>query len=389
MIPLSYNLRSLAVRRATSFAAAFGIALVVFVFASVLMLQQGIRTTLGTSGRPDNVIVIRKGSDAELASGIEDSKIGLMRENAEVAKAKSGGGLGLGETVLVITAEKIGTDGGISNVTIRGTPELVWEFRPETTIIAGRKPQPGTNEVVVGKAIRGRFKGTELGQEFDLRKNRPVKVVGIIESGGSSFESEVWGDLDFIRSAFSREGSVSSVRVRLSSPSKFDAFKAQVESDKQLGLSAERETVYYEKQSEGLAMFLGAMGTIIAVLFSFGAIIGAMITMYASIANRSKEIGTLRALGFSRGGILLSFLFEALVLALVGGAVGALAAQLMGFVSFATVNFATFSEIVFRFQPTPSIIITAMVIATVIGLFGGLAPAIRASRVSPIQAMRE
>lgn len=210
---------------------------------------------------------------------------------------------------IVILLDKLGTD-GFSNVQIRGVPDNVMTFRPTVHIIEGRPPQPGTDEAIVGKAIAGRFKGLEIGQTFELRKNRPAKVVGIFADGGSSFESEVWADLQNVRSAFGREGLVSSVRVRLQSESKFDAFRTSIEQDPQLGLMVMRESEYYEKQSEGTSLFIKAMGIIIAVFFSFGAMIGVMITMHASVANRQKEIGTLRALGFSRLSILGCFLLQ-------------------------------------------------------------------------------
>jgi putative ABC transport system permease protein len=228
----------------------------------------------------------------------------------------------------------------------------------------------------------------DLGQGFDLRKNRPVTVVGVFTDNGSSHESEVWVDRDTLRSAFGREGGVSSVRVRLESPSKLDGFRVAVEQDKRLGLQVMRETTYYEKQSEDLSLFIRIMGTMIAVFFSIGAMIGAAITMYAAIANRQREIGTLRALGFSRLSILASFLAESMLLALVGGAIGMIASLGMGFVKFSMVNFASWSEIVFTFDPTPEILGTTLIFALVMGLFGGFFPAIRAARVSPVVAMR-
>jgi putative ABC transport system permease protein len=277
----------------------------------------------------------------------------------------------------------------MSNVQIRGVPDNVWEFRPEAKIIAGRKPQPGTDEVAVGKAIRGRFQGTELGQTFELKKNRPVKVVGIFEAGGSSFESEVWTDLDFLRQAFGRQGGVSSVRVRLESPSKFDAFKNEVESvDKTLGLQVTRESTYYENQSEGTSLFILILGILISFFFSLGAIIGAAITMYAQVSNRTREIGTLRALGFSKLSILTSFVLESLMVAGAGGVVGIIGSFALARVSFSTLNFSTFSEIVFRFETTPGIILASLVFSLVMGLIGGFLPALRAARMSPLAAIR-
>ncbi len=387
MIPIAYNLRNLAVRKSTTIAAAGGLGLVVFVFASVLMLSNGIERTLGRAARPDVALVMRKGSDAELSSGVEEVQVGLVLAGKEVAKQPNGQPDGVGEISIVILLDKLGTD-GFSNVQIRGVPDNVMTFRPTVHIIEGRPPQPGTDEAIVGKAIAGRFKGLEIGQTFELRKNRPAKVVGIFADGGSSFESEVWADLQNVRSAFGREGLVSSVRVRLQSESKFDAFRTSIEQDPQLGLMVMRESEYYEKQSEGTSLFIKAMGIIIAVFFSFGAMIGAMITMHASVANRQKEIGTLRALGFSRLSILGCFLLESVALALIGGVLGTIASLMMGFVRFSTMNFASGSEIVFTFEPTPEILISSVLAAAIMGLAGGFFPAIRAARMNPIQAMR-
>lgn len=387
MIPISYNLRNLAVRKTTTIATAAGLGLVVFVFASVLMLANSIERTLGRSARDDVAVILRKGSEAELASGIEEPQVGVILANADVAKRPDGKPDGVSEIVSVILLDKLGTD-GVSNVSVRGVPDDVMAFRPSVKIIEGRPAQPGTDEVIVGKAIAGRFKGLTIGESFELRKNRPVKVVGVFADEGSSFESEVWADLHTTRAAFGREGAVSSVRARLVSASKFDGFKASIEQDRQLGLEVIRESDYYEKQSEGTSIFIKAMGITIAVFFSIGAMIGAMITMHASIANRQREIGTLRALGFSRFSILTSFLLESIALALLGGVVGTLASFAMGFVRFSVINFATFSEIVFTFEPTPGIVVTSVVIAVVMGLLGGFFPALRAARMSPLQAMR-
>ena len=386
MVPIRYNIRSLAVRKATTLATALGIALVVFVLASAMMLAGGIRKTLASSGRSDNAIVLRKGSDAELSSVIEDPSVNLILAQPGVKKEGTAP-IGVGEVIVVAALEKIGAV-GISNVQIRGVPESAMKFRPDMKIVDGVLPHPGSDEVMIGQRIRGRFKGTDLGQSFDLRKNRPVKVVAVFEDGGSSYESEVWVDRDVLRSSFGREGIVSSVRVRLESPAAFDGFRAAVEQDKQLGFQAMRETEYFEKQSEGAAMLIGGLGTAVSIFFSIGAMIGAMITMYGAVSNRQREIGTLRALGFSRSSILFSFLIESVILALLGGAVGAIASLAMGTVKFSMMNFASWSEIVFSFDPTARIIATALGFAAGMGLLGGFFPAVRAARTSPITAMR-
>ncbi len=386
MIPIKYNVRSLVVRKTTTALAAFGLALVVLVFAGAQMLGNGVKKAFGRTASPEVAVVLRKGSDNEMSSGIEEQQVNLVIAQAEQVGA-SKKPAGVGELLVVILLDKTGTE-GVSNVTVRGVPEQTLAFRPTAKIVEGRAPKPGSDEVLVGAGIRGRFKGLGIGEKFELKKNRPVTVVGIFSDGGSSFESEVWADLHTVRTAFGREGYVSSVRVRLDSESKFDAFKALVEQNRQLGLMAVRESAYYEKQSEMTATFLAVLGTLIAVFISIGAMIGATITMNAQVANRQKEIGTLRALGFSRRSILFSFLLEAILLALVGGGVGAAVSLLTQFIHITMLNQGTWSEIVFSFEPTAGIVISSMVLAGAMGLLGGFLPALRAARVSPIEAMR-
>jgi putative ABC transport system permease protein len=386
MIPLKYSLRSLAVRKTTSGVSALGIGLVVFVLASSLMLAEGVKKTLGRSGKDDVAVVMRKGADNELSSSIEDATVSLIKAQPGIAQ-QNGLPQATGEAVVVVAMDKVGAH-GVSNVAVRGVPDNGMAFRPNLKVVAGRAPRPGSDEARVGTRIRGRFVGLDLESSFELKKNRPVKVVGVFEDDGSSFESEVWADLETVRSSFGRQGIVSAVRVRLESPSKFDTFQAAVGSDKRLGLQAVSEPKYYEKLSEGTSIFITALGSLVSFFFSVGAMIGAMITMYAAVSSRQREIGTLRALGFSRTSILTSFVIESVTLALAGGALGVLAAFALGNVKISMMNFASFSEVVFAFDPTPNVLVTAFVFAGVMGLFGGLLPAVRAARVSPVTAMR-
>jgi putative ABC transport system permease protein len=383
MVPFQYNARSLMVRKTTTFATAFGITLVVFVFAAALMLGEGVNQALTTAGRVDNAIILRKGSDAELSSAIANEYLGLFRGPAQVSQA---GGV-IGEVVVIITADRV--DGsGVSNVLVRGTPPEGLAFRPEIKILSGRAPKPGTNEVVVGRAISGRFVGVAPGQRFELRRNRPLEVVGEFAAAGSSYESEVWGDLDVVRRALGRDGVVSSVRVRLNSAAEFDAYRQLIETDKRFSMKVMREADYYEKQSQQTSAFLKGMGIAVAIMFSIAAMIGAAITMNGAVAHRSREIGTMRALGFSRFSILASFLVEAITLAAIGGVVGSALVLALSLVSFPVMNFQTFSEIVIRFHATPGVFVKSLLFSGIMGLIGGLVPAIRASRVSPIEAMR-
>ncbi|MET0390282.1 MAG: ABC transporter permease, partial [Polyangiales bacterium] len=356
MIPIRYNIRSLAVRKTTTAATALGIALVVFVLASSQMLSNGIHNTLGKSGDASRALVMRKGADAELSSNLESQQVNLILAAPGIKHAPSGAPLGVGELVLVITMERPNSD-QVSNVGLRGVPSNVYELRRNVKLVAGRAARSGADEVVIGKRIEKQFKGLEIGQKFELKKNLNVTVVGVFEADGSSQESEIWCDLDIVRSSFGRNGMVSSVTVELESPSKYDGFRAAMERDKRLGLQVQSEPVYYEKQSESTAMLVTGLGSAIVFFFSVGAIIGAMITMYAAVAHRKREVGTLRALGFSRFTIMCSFLLEAVILALIGGTVGAIAALAMGTVKFSMMNFATFSEMTFSFDATPAILI--------------------------------
>jgi putative ABC transport system permease protein len=387
MIPVSYNMRNLVVRKVTTAATAFGIGLVVFVVASVFMLSNGIDKMLGDTGKAENAIVMSKGADAELQSTVEKDRAGLVLEKPEVARDAQGKPVGVSEMVMVLTMDR-SNGNGVGNVTIRGVEPAALTFRPEIEITEGRMAKPGTDEVIVGEQLIGGFKGLALGQPVELRKGRPVTVVGVFSADNGVYESEVWGDLEVVRAIFNRHGVSSSVRVRLSSPDAFAAFEAGIEQDKQLGLEVMRETDYYEKQSNGMKVFILAIGIVVAVFFSVGAGIGAAITMYSSVANRKREIGTLRALGFSRFGILFSFTLESVVLAVLGGVLGVIASFAMTGVSFSMTNFVTFSEVVFRFEPNGFMVFMALLFAVVIGFFGGLLPAWRAAFTSPIEAMR-
>jgi putative ABC transport system permease protein len=389
MIPISYNIRSLAVRKTTTAATAFGIALVVFVLSASQMLAAGVERTMGSSGRTDRAFVMRKGADAELSSAIENPKIGLILAAPGVRKDAAGNALGMGEVVIVLALAKVDNPEQISNVQLRGVTDNVLKVRDDVRITEGRPTNPGADEVIIGARLRGQFQGLQLGESFELNKNRMVKVVGVFESNGSSHESEIWTDADVVRTSFGREGVASSVTVALESAEKFDVFKAAMESDKQLGLNAMRESEYYEKQSEGTGKLVTFLGGAIVFFFSIGAVIGAMITMYAAVSSRKREVGTLRALGFSRFTILTSFLIESVCLSLLGGVIGAAASLGMGMVKFSMMNMNSWSEITFSFDPSPSILAFGVVLGGVMGVVGGFLPALHAARVSPIDAMRE
>ncbi len=387
-IPVSYNIRSLRVRKVTTALTAFGIALVVWVLAVALMLAAGIQRAMTLSGERDNAILLRQAANAEIASNIESAKVGQILATPGVKRDANGVPIGVGEVLMVIIAEKSGTDGQVTNVQLRGVPDNVQTLRTNVRIIRGRVAKPGTSEVIIGKQIAGRYDGMSLGSTFELKKNRPVQVVGVFEAGSSSFESEVWADIEVVRAAFGRQGYVSSITAKLNSAADYEAFARQINSDKQLRLDVMRESDYFETQSEGTTLFLSGLGIAIAFFVSLGAIIGAMITMYAAVSNRRREIGTLRALGFSRSVVLISFVIESCILAFAGGLIGIIGALGMSFVKFSVLNFATWSEIVFTFHPTIGILLTSLFVGGLMGLVGGFLPALRAARTPPLSAMR-
>lgn len=389
MIPISYNVRSLMVRKTTTLATAGGIALVVFVLAAAFMLSAGVSKTLVAGGRADNAIVTRKGADNEMSSSIEGPAVSLVLATPGVKKDEAGAALGGGEVVVVIAQDRLGGEPGqVTNILVRGVNDNVLKVRPDVRIVDGRPAKPGTDECVIGKGLVGKYRGMTIGDKFDLKKNRPVTVVGVFEAGGSSFESEVWVNLETARSSFGREGLVSSVTVRLDNAAKFDAFKATIETDKQLLLEARRETKYYEDQSQGTAIFIGIMGAVITVFCAAGATLGAMNTMFAAVAQRKREVGTLRALGFSKFAILTSFVVESTVLAFAGGLVGLLGALALTTTRVSMMNFQTWQEISFSFAATPGILIGSVLAGTGMGIIGGFLPALKAAGTSPIEAMR-
>jgi putative ABC transport system permease protein len=306
-----------------------------------------------------------------------------------IKKDSTGAALGGGEVVVVIAQDRLGGEPGqVTNILVRGVNDNVLQVRPDVRVIEGRPAKPGTDECIIGKGLVGKYKGMTIGDKFELKKNRPVTVVGVFEAGGSSYESEVWVNLETARTSFGREGLVSSVTVKLDSPAKFDAFKATIETDKQLLLEARRETKYYEDQSQGTAIFIGIMGAIITVFCAAGATLGAMNTMFAAVAQRKREVGTLRALGFSKFAILFSFVLESTVLAVAGGIVGLLAALALTFTRVSMMNFQTWQEISFSFAADPAILFGALIAGTVMGVVGGFLPALKAAGTSPIEAMR-
>lgn len=384
-IPLSYIARNLWTRRLTTALTAGGLALVVFVFATVLMLDAGLKRTLVTTGEYDNVVVIRKGAETEIQSGINRDQAGVIEMHAAVASGAGGARMASKETVVLISLARRG-DARPSNVIIRGTSAMGLALRPQVKLVEGRTFRAGSAEIIVGSNIAGRFEGTGSGGRLRFAQ-RDWTVVGIFDAGGSGFDSEIWGDVDQLMQSF-RRTVYSSMVARLADSGLYDRFRADIDTDPRLAEEVKREQVFYSDQSQALSKFITILGLTLSIIFSIGAMIGAMITMYASVASRVTEIGTLRALGFKRVSILWAFLAEALLLGLVGGIVGLALASLMQFASFSTVNFQTFADLSFRFTLTPGIVLQTLLFALIMGFAGGFLPAVRAARLNIVDALR-
>jgi ABC-type antimicrobial peptide transport system permease subunit len=384
-IPFSYILRNVAARRLTTALTAGGMALVVYVFATVLMLAAGLEQTLVATGQDDNVVVIRRSAQTEVQSGIDRRQAGIVESLPGIAIGEDGRRMISKEPVVLINLPKRGT-GKPANVVIRGVTPTGLELRPQVRLVEGRMFRPGTSEVIAGRAIADGFQGAGVGETLRFG-SRDWTVVGTFDAGRTGFNSEIWGDAEQMIQAFRRLG-FSAVIFRLADTDRFEAVKEEIESDPRLTLEAKRETRFYADQSEALSKFIRYLGTTISVIFSIGAVIGAMITMYASVASRTGEIGTLRALGFSRTAILVAFLVEALLLGLLGGVVGLAAASAMQAVSISTMNFQTFAELAFSFTLTPRIVATSLAFALAMGFVGGFLPAARAARMRIVDALR-
>lgn len=384
-ISLSYNFRNLWTRRLTTLLTVSGMALVVFVFASILMLAEGLRKTLVETGSYDNVVILRKGSNSEVVSGVGRQSASIVETLPEIAIGPKGQRLLAKELVVLITLTKKGSNSP-SNVILRGVEEDSILLRPTVRLVEGRLPRVGSPEIIIGSSIARRFKGIGINETIRFGMS-DWRIVGIFDAGNSGFSSEIWGDVDQFIQAF-RRPAYSSVIFKLRDSSEFQNVKSRIESDPRLTLEAKRETKYYAEQSEIMAKFLRILGISLTIIFSLGAIIGAMITMYSAVANRTTEIGTLRALGFQRRSILAAFLVESLLLGFFGGLAGLFFASFLQFFTVSTMNFQSFAELAFSFTLTYEIFYKGMVFSLVMGFVGGLLPALRASRMIIVDALR-
>ena len=384
-IPISYNVRNLKLRKGLTVMTALGIALTVTTAIFLMALLAGLQRAFVTSGNPLNILVLRKGSEAELSGGFDASLFPTLTTLPGVAKDSHGQPMASGEWVVVIVLpRKDGT--GEVNVTVRGMMPDGLELRPSVRLVDGRWFQTGQREVVVSKSLRQRFAHANLGDSMEFGKGS-WKVVGVFDAGGSAYESEVWGDVNQMASDFDRQGGFSSAYLRATDPIAADALKNRVSDDQRLKLEGMLETDYYAKQTSSGAP-IKVIGIVVAFIMAIGSIFAAMNTMYAAVAYRGREIATLRVLGFSRPAILTSFVLESLLLALLGALVGILLMLPFNGMQTGTSNQVTFSEVVFSLRITPTVAGLAMAFALIMGLFGGLFPAWHAARQNILNALR-
>ncbi|NUM69705.1 MAG: ABC transporter permease [Ignavibacteriaceae bacterium] len=386
MIPIKYTVKSLERRKLTTLITVFGIALVAFVFAAVLMMAYGIQKTLKATGEPDNIKIMRKSAQGEISSIIDGDAQQIIATSRFVVRTAGGKPLVSNEPVVIINLQR--DDGAMGNLTVRGVNETYKLLRPTMKITGGREFRFGVNELIVGEAILRKFPDAGVGKKIKFAGGEWT-IVGVFSTDGSGFDSEFWADAKQVLSAFNRGSAVSTITTKLTSPDQLDAFNLFLAKDKRLNqFEAKLEQQYYEELSEALSTFINIVGIFVTVIFSFGATIGAAITMYAAVANRTVEIGTMRALGFSRRSILSAFLIESLLLSIIGGASGLILASFLSFVKISTLNFSSFSEITFSFAMSPQIIISSMMFALIMGFIGGFLPSVRAARLNIVNALR-
>jgi len=384
-IPFSYIFRNLWTRKVTTLLTAGGMALVVFVFAAVLMLDAGLKHTLVSTGSYDNAILLRQSSQTEIQSSVYRDQASLIETLPDIAHDANGDPLVSKEILVLTQVPKQGSDKP-QNVVVRGLPPVGLVLRPQVKIVDGRMFHAGTSEIVVGRSIAENFAGVGIGERLRFA-GREWTVVGTFDGGKSGFDSEIWGDVEQMMQAF-RRTSYSSVIVRLQDRDEFSRLQKDISDDQRLILDVKQEPAFYEEQSKSLSTFISVLGITLSIIFSIGAMIGAMITMYAAVANRTGEIGTLRALGFRRASILAAFLLESVLLALVGGAMGLALASFLQAFTITTMNWQSFSQLAFGFYLTGGIVVKTMIFSVFMGLVGGFLPSIRAARLEIVDSLR-
>jgi putative ABC transport system permease protein len=386
-LPLTYNVRNLLVRWKVTLLAIGGIALVVAVFVILLAMASGFRLALRATGAEDNAIVVQRGSGSELTSWIDTEDGTVIVVDPRIARGADGQPLVSPETVVVVNLPKK-ADGQPTNVTLRGVTPRAFEVRRGVRVVRGRPLAPGLNEFIVGRRIQERIRGLDPGARVRLQ-GREWTVAGVFEAGGGAFESEIWGDREAMAEPFRRRGGQNSLTVRLADPRGLPSFDTDLQKNPRMQVRAVSERGYYEEQSGPVAGPLMGLALFVALVMGTGAVFGAMNTMYAIVSARTREVGTLRALGFPRRSILIAFVVESVGIAFVGGLFGCLLSLPMnGFVA-GTGNTAGFAELAWAFRITPRDLAAGLLFAVTMGLLGGLLPAARAARLRITEALRE
>ena len=385
---IALNLRTIPARLSSSAVAIIGIAGVVVVFVSVLSIAAGFTAAMQGSGSPSRALVMRSGADSEMTSGLEGADIDVIKQTPGIRR-EAAGPLASAELYVIIDLPKRATPDAAANVPMRGIEPAGLTVREEVSLVQGRMFQFGTNEVIVGRAARGQFVSTNVGDTIVSGQNR-WQVVGLFEADGGVAETEIWCDSRTLQGAYRRGNTYQSLLAQLDSTGSFDAFRDSLTSNPQVNVSIRRENDYYASQSVAMSRLIRSIGFGIAALMGIGAVFGAILTMYTAVATRAREIATLRALGFSTSSVLVSVLAESLALGAIGGTLGGVAAYFAfnGFET-STMNFQTFSQVAFAFRVTPELLIMGLVYALAMGLIGGLLPALRAARLPISTALRE
>ena len=386
-IPIIYNVRSVRARWTSAIVAVAGIAGTVGVFVAMLSLARGFRATLVASGSEDNALILRGGATAEMTSGVGLDSVKIIQDAPGIARG-TGGPLVTAEAVLMAPIPLIST-GTDANVELRGVSPNVLEIRKQVKIVQGRMFTPGLTEVIVGKNANTTYSGLTLNNTIWLGTMQ-WKVVGIFDAGGSSFDSEVWADSRLLTEAYKRPDTFfQSVTVHLTSPQALTQLKDALTTDPRLNVDVTREVDYYAKQSTNMTNLITRLGGFVAFVMAIGAVFGALNTMYSAVADRGREIATMRALGFGGPSVVFSFLLEALLISFVGGVLGCLAVLRLNGITTSTINFQTFSNLAFAFKITPDLLVMGVLFALIMGVLGGMSPAIRAARLPVATALRE
>jgi len=387
-VPVIYNLRSIRVRWGSTLVAVAGIAGVVAVFVAMLSMAQGFRKTLVASGSPRNAMVRRGGASAEMESVLYLSQVKIIQDAPGIVRRADGQPLVSPEAVVVAAFHHRATDSD-ALAQVRGLSPIALEVHDGVRIVRGRFFEPGQPELVVGRNAYTMYTGLELGSEVKMG-GRTWRVVGLMDAGGTAFDSELWADSDLLLQTYQRPTWVfSSCTARLIGPDALGDFRRALEGDPRLTIQADRETDYYAKQSIAVATMITVLGYLVAFIMGIGAVFGALNTMYSAIAARTREIATLRALGFSGGDVMMSMVVESLVIAAIGGVLGCILVQPVNGHTTSTINWQTMSQLAFAFQITPRLLVQGMVFALLMGAVGGFIPALRASRMPVATALRE